>query len=89
MCGIAGIIHSTPNKYNFLMKRIVSSLSHRGPDSEGIEVCDGAIFGHSRLSIIDIENGYQPMFTRDKKTMIAFNGEIYGYKEELNSCIII
>jgi len=81
MCGIAGIIHSTPNKYNFLMKKIVSSLSHRGPDSEGIEVCDGAIFGHSRLSIIDVENGYQPMFTRDKKTMIAFNGEIYGYKD--------
>jgi len=81
MCGIAGIIHSTPNKYNFLMKKIVSSLSHSGPDSEGIEVCDGAIFGHSRLSIIDVENGYQPMFTRDKKTMIAFNGEIYGYKD--------
>ena len=65
------------------------ALTHRGPDAEGFFV-DGALgLGHRRLSILDLsEAGNQPMFSKDKRYVIIYNGEVYNFQEianELNS----
>jgi len=83
MCGIAGIIHSgelyeTPEK----IKKMVGSLSHRGPDGSGHILYKKCALGHARLSIVDVSGGAQPMrSSATEKVAITFNGEIYGYKE--------
>ncbi len=81
MCGIAGII--SKNKFNF-QSEIVSMcdiIAHRGPDGFGYYYSDLFVFGHRRLSIIDLsEKGKQPMKFQDKY-VITFNGEIYNYLE--------
>ena len=59
----------------------MKSIEHRGPDSEG-SFCGGEItLGFRRLSIIDLEDGQQPMESADGNLQIVFNGEIYDYKE--------
>lgn len=78
MCGIAGVVSRNPELYKHL-PRMVSLLAHRGPDDEGIEYLDGAAFGHRRLSIIDLDDGHQPMFNQSKTITIVFNGEIYNF----------
>jgi asparagine synthase (glutamine-hydrolysing) len=78
MCGIAGIVSDEPDLYKILPK-MVSLLSHRGPDDEGIEYLNGAALGHRRLSIIDIDGGHQPMFNASRSVAIVFNGEIYNF----------
>lgn len=78
MCGIAGIVSDEPDLYKTLPK-MVSLLSHRGPDDEGIEYLNGAALGHRRLSIIDIDGGHQPMFNASRSVAIVFNGEIYNF----------
>jgi asparagine synthase (glutamine-hydrolysing) len=59
-----------------------SALSHRGPDGAGFALLDkGALaFGHVRLSIIDLQDGDQPLYNEDGSVCITFNGEIYDYK---------
>ena len=56
-------------------------IIHRGPDSDGIFVDDHVGLGFRRLSIIDLENGVQPMHSADGRYVIVFNGEIYNFKE--------
>lgn len=77
---------------NEILKKVTTmchSLQHGGPDDEGIFSDDkaGLVFGHRRLSIIDLsQNGHQPMADVNKKVWITFNGEIYNYldlKEQL------
>jgi asparagine synthase (glutamine-hydrolysing) len=75
MCGIAGALIN-PASEN--VKWMVEKLSHRGPDGRGVQNLDAATLGHTRLSILDIEGGHQPMQYED--TWIAFNGEIYNYR---------
>ncbi len=80
MCGIAGFVgHGSLAT----LKHITQKLKHRGPDAEGFwyDVEQGVYLGHKRLSIIDIADGKQPMWTRDNKLGIIFNGEIYNYLE--------
>ena len=97
MCGIAGIIQSDPSQYNYEhLKKMTDSLSHRGPDGEGLWQNQNktVLLGHRRLSIIDLSSaGHQPMFfskAEAKETpryTIIHNGEIYNYielKEELS-----
>lgn len=82
MCGFAGIIdrHSTPTAD--LLRRAAGAIAHRGPDSEGIYAEDSVGFAHRRLSIIDLsERGSQPMHSDDRSLTIAYNGEIYNFKE--------
>lgn len=77
MCGIAGIVGSDTKD----IESMVRSLKHRGPDSEGIFKSDIYALGHRRLSIIDTrEEAGQPMFSKDGKVSVAFNGEIYNFK---------
>lgn len=61
-------------------------IAHRGPDGEGLYMESHVALGHRRLSIIDLQTGDQPMYSRDGKKVLVFNGEIYNYielKEEL------
>jgi asparagine synthase (glutamine-hydrolysing) len=59
----------------------MNKIIHRGPDSAGQYIDDKAYMGFRRLSIIDLDNGSQPMFNEDRKIVITFNGEIYNHME--------
>lgn len=61
--------------------RMTDSLSHRGPDDSGLHFFEGCVFGHRRLSIVDLDTGRQPMISSVAPVGITFNGEIYGFSE--------
>jgi asparagine synthase (glutamine-hydrolysing) len=76
MCGIAGAFNrQAPQE----VERMLQMIKHRGPDGQGVKNLPGGTLGHTRLAIIDVEGGVQPMGCDD--TWIAFNGEIYNYRE--------
>jgi len=83
MCRIAGIINKKADKTisRQMVKTMCNALKHGGPDDEGVfETETGLVFGHRRLSIIDLSNnGHQPMADVSQKAWITFNGEIYNY----------
>lgn len=84
MCGIAGIVGlsaSAPFPSREALVRMASALSHRGPDEFGVYRDDRAGLAHSRLSIIDLSTGQQPMADENDTTWIVFNGEIFNYVE--------
>lgn len=81
MCGIAGIISPGVERYKSNLDSMVKSLHHRGPDSNGLFYYPDCALGHTRLKIIDLETGAQPMFSPNKEDAIVFNGEIYGYQK--------
>jgi asparagine synthase (glutamine-hydrolysing) len=60
---------------------MVQTLRHRGPDDSGIAEFESCVLGHTRLSIVDISTGQQPMYSPSRDVCIVFNGEIYGYKD--------
>ena len=80
MCGIAGFIGKEKNMKKTL-KKMTDRIKHRGPDAEGFFVRGNVALGQRRLSIIDIEGGLQPMFSKDGNYVVVFNGEIYNYQE--------
>ncbi len=82
MCGINGIILSKPNNNLRQQLRLMNEqIIHRGPDENGIYVNDINSIGMSmtRLSIIDLQTGSQPIYNDDKSLVIVFNGEIYNF----------
>ena len=81
MCGIAGIAGNNISNKKAEVKAMTDSIAHRGPDGEAMWVSDNCILGHRRLTIIDLATGDQPMMSADKKQILTFNGEIYGYKK--------
>ncbi|UAY53472.1 asparagine synthase (glutamine-hydrolyzing) [Ferruginibacter albus] len=86
MCRIAGIVNPSfsTERLKQAVKEMCTTLSHGGPDDEGIYVCehDSLVLGHRRLSIIDTSNaGHQPMSYQDNRYQISYNGEIYNYLE--------
>jgi asparagine synthase (glutamine-hydrolysing) len=83
MCGISAIIHPLEkHRIRETLDRMSDSMIHRGPDAGGIYINEKIGLGHRRLSIIDPENSAnQPILSRNKKWVIAFNGEIYNYVE--------
>lgn len=80
MCGFSGFAGKNCNREDVL-KRMTDKIAHRGPDQEGMFLSEQAALGFRRLSIIDLENGSQPMYNEDKKIVITFNGEIYNHLE--------
>lgn len=80
MCGICGI---SGDGNLGIIRQMVETLAHRGPDEQGVhfDAETSTFLGHSRLSIVDILDGKQPMSTSDKKLVVAFNGEIYNHAE--------
>ncbi len=84
MCGINAIYKFNGNIVNPEdLRKMSSSLSHRGPDESGFAILNqGSIgFSHVRLSIIDIGTGQQPMFNEDYSIAITYNGEVYDYQD--------
>ncbi len=83
MCGITGVLHldDAPADRAHLIA-MTNSLSHRGPDGDGVQVSGPAGLGHRRLSIIDLsERGAQPMTTPEGDLWLTFNGEIYNHAD--------
>lgn len=83
MCGICGKLNfkKTEPINSALIRDMASALSHRGPDEFGFYNDRKIGLGHSRLSIIDLSGGQQPMHNEDKSIYIVFNGEIFNYLE--------
>lgn len=81
MCGHAGIISSKYVQDEGLQTRMLSSISHRGPDDSTKHLFSRCALLHRRLSIVDLANGKQPMLSECGRVAIVFNGEIYGFKE--------
>jgi len=78
MCGIAGIVGGTPGRG--VLDAMLSALEHRGPDDRGAHVGDGVALGMTRLAIIDLVTGRQPMSSDDGSATLVFNGEIYNFR---------
>lgn len=83
MCGIAGVVGQglASDYWLPVVRRMVETIDHRGPDGQGVEQGPDCILGHKRLAIIDIQGGAQPMESPDGRYVIVFNGEIYNYLE--------
>ena len=60
---------------------MAQKIRHRGPDWSGIYVGGSAILAHERLSIVDPQSGGQPLYSPDRKQVLAVNGEIYNHRE--------
>ena len=82
MCSIFGVLDVTPDVADLRVKALELSglLRHRGPDWSGIWNNDNAILAHERLSIVDLENGAQPLYNQNRNHILAVNGEIYNHK---------
>lgn len=81
MCGFCGMIgeHAVENKD--VIRKMMTRIIHRGPDQEGEYDDESAVLGFRRLSIIDLDNGMQPLTNETDDVVIVFNGEIYNHKE--------
>ncbi|KAA6301085.1 MAG: Asparagine synthetase B [Candidatus Ordinivivax streblomastigis] len=82
MCGIVGIFNIKQPSKELRTKalKMTQRLRHRGPDWSGIYTGGSAILTHERLSIVDPRSGGQPLYSPDKKTVLAVNGEIYNHR---------
>lgn len=91
MCGIAGLINlraDAPPPDRDLALRMARALRHRGPDGFGIYRDRHVALAHARLSIIDLDGGWQPMANAEETLWVCFNGEIFNYielREELSA----
>ena len=83
MCGIVAILNVKEQSQELRNKalRMSQKIRHRGPDWSGIYCGGSAILAHERLSIVDPESGGQPLFSPDRKHILAVNGEIYNHQE--------
>lgn len=81
MCGLAGIVDYAGFSEEALLRRMVGLLRHRGPDAAGLYMNGPAGMVHSRLRIIDLSTGDQPIRNEDGTLWIVFNGEIFNYTE--------
>ena len=83
MCGIVAILNVQEQTHALRDKALKMSqkIRHRGPDWSGIYCGGSAILAHERLSIVDPESGGQPLFSPDRKQVLAVNGEIYNHQE--------
>ena len=82
MCGITGYISSKLDKT--VLEQMTEALKHRGPDAYGyyFDATSGVGLGHRRLSILDLSaNANQPFWSKDKRYVMIYNGEVYNYRE--------
>src|SRR2546426_10341169 len=78
MCGIAGHVGPTARE---LLPAMLGLLKHRGPDDSGIHSAADVGLGMTRLAIIDLVTGQQPMSDATGRYWIVFNGEIYNFRQ--------
>src|SRR3954463_3470243 len=84
MCGINGFVPAQflSEQTTAVVKKMNATLSHRGPDNDGLWNDAAVCLGHRRLSIIDLSpESNQPFFSTDQRYVIIYNGELYNYKE--------
>ena len=83
MCGIACIFNIQQQSPELRQKALAMAkrIRHRGPDWSGIYCGGSAILAHERLSIVDPQSGGQPLFSPDRKQILAVNGEIYNHRD--------
>ncbi|MCC6849193.1 MAG: asparagine synthase (glutamine-hydrolyzing) [Deltaproteobacteria bacterium] len=89
MCGIVGYFHETDDaaarfdaaRAPGVLESMLALMHHRGPDEAGYYHDARTGFGTARLSIIDLSTGQQPIPDATKRFWIAYNGELYNYKE--------
>ena len=83
MCGIvcAFDIKQKTDDLRPQVLEMAKTIRHRGPDWSGIYSDDKVIMAHERLAIVDPASGKQPLFSPDKKLILAANGEIYNHRE--------
>jgi asparagine synthase (glutamine-hydrolysing) len=78
MCGIAGCIGIRDVE---TVDRMLDALPHRGPNDRGIHINGDAVFGHTRLSIVDVAGGHQPILANGGRSGIICNGEVYNFRK--------
>jgi asparagine synthase (glutamine-hydrolysing) len=78
MCGIAGCFGTRDTE---TINKMLDALPHRGPNDRGIHTFNHTVFGHTRLSIVDVARGHQPILANGGRTGIICNGEIYNFRE--------
>ncbi len=84
MCGITGYLNLNGHSIDpeeKILTQMCKTIVHRGPDDEGGLIMGPAAIGMTRLSIIDLKTGHQPIGTEDGSAWIVFNGEIYNFQE--------
>src|SRR5688572_5215072 len=84
MCGICGFIKfdkRAVGEDKMIVEKMNSKLLHRGPDAQDTLLFENVALGFSRLSIIGLENGMQPLFNEDESLVLICNGEIFNYIE--------
>jgi len=81
MCGICGILTPDPSLVpdRGLLERMRDLIAHRGPDGSGLYLGMGAGLAHRRLSIVDLAQGQQPMYSHDRRFVIVYNGEVFNH----------
>ncbi len=81
MCGIVGFTHKQWVPDSDRIQRAAATILHRGPDKQGVFQSSVCSMGATRLKIIDLEGGDQPIFSGDGDVAIVFNGEVYNHHE--------
>ncbi|MGQ5708317.1 asparagine synthase (glutamine-hydrolyzing) [Lactobacillus sp. PSON] len=80
MCGIVAFYDPEINEKQAVIGKMMATIKHRGPSSDGYYTNDEVALGFRRLSIIDLRGGSQPIYNEDRTRAIIFNGEIYNFK---------
>lgn len=83
MCGFVGVFDLTQELHSLRSQvlRMAKKIRHRGPDWSGIYCGNNAVLAHERLSIVGVDSGKQPLYSKDGKLILAVNGEIYNHKD--------
>ncbi|MCZ6524888.1 MAG: asparagine synthetase B, partial [Alphaproteobacteria bacterium] len=88
MCGFAGFVDRTgrwsPENLSASARAMAATLAHRGPDSAGdwVDAAAGVAIGHRRLAFLELsDKGHQPMVSPSGRYVIAYNGEVYNFRE--------
>lgn len=81
LCGITGFTCTTWKAETDRIRRAAATLQHRGPDQQGVFQSDAVALAATRLKIIDLEGGDQPIVSDDGDVIIVFNGEVYNHRE--------
>ena len=81
MCGIGAILDPAGTSGQDAAERMVEALRHRGPDGDALRRIGPLALAHTRLAIIDVAGGDQPLDSEDGRVTAIVNGEIYNHRE--------
>src|SRR5882724_5340229 len=86
MCGIVAVfdVKMGAEELRNQVLSMSTKVRHRGPDWSGIHCEKNMVLAHERLAIVDPTSGKQPLFSKDRKTILAVNGEIYNHQSIRN-----